>query len=258
VEAKDLLGLVRKAGKVLAKMQKAFESLDKKTYDQSEQTLNENIRQISHEWSNLRSQVRPNFSARVEAVGSPEYVHSVEKALKDSGIPLKGHFPSYEFPPFVLEFMPEAGTVKLQIGRKSEKLTALAPVAVANWAGARYQKVVGRVFDSKAFTGDLLKAYEVANRLAYRSEKVRWGNAVPLGEIYRLLTLSRASRQGYSKDQFIFDLTRFRSSESMMEVGKKYELGCSRDQKNCFVVNDERGREHRISSLTIHNQEASS
>ncbi|MCG3199019.1 MAG: hypothetical protein GHCLOJNM_03527 [bacterium] len=203
LEAKNLLGLIRKAGKVLAKMQKAFESLDKKNYDQSELILNESIRQISQEWSSLRRETGSRFGSNVADVGSPEYAHQVEKFLKASNIPLKGHYPSYLFPPFTLEFSPEKDHAKLQMGRKSEKTTALAPEALANWIGTRYRKVVDRPFDSKTVAGNLLKAYEVVNRLAYRSERVRWGHAVPLGEIYKLLTLSRSSRQEYSEGQFI-------------------------------------------------------
>jgi len=155
-------------------------------------------------------------------------------------------------PPFKLVISLDGLEARLSLGRKSEKTADLNPRQLAQWAGVRYKKVLARKFNATAFMKDLLEAYHITNRLHFRDKEPSYGRAVPLQELYNILTIRQTSRQDYPLQFFVFDLGLLKES-GVMELEKyRFEFGFARDQKKAIVVVDSIGRESFFSSLTVY------
>jgi hypothetical protein len=210
--------------------------------------------ELEGNWNVLQAELMTAFEDIREHLKSQEYAVSVEKEIKALNVPICGEFPQYELPPFKLSISLENFEAKLSLGRKSERTSVLNPQELAKWVSARYKKVSGRRFNSTAFMKDLLEAYRVSNCLIYREKDVAWGRAVPLLEIYDLLTLKQTSRQDYPKQFFMFDLGLLKEQSTISLEGFRFELGFARNQSRSIVIVDSLGREDRISSLTVYKE----
>jgi len=250
----ELASLLKKAVNLENVRIKSLDHLDQKSFDKAERQLDEILGQIATSWDRLRINEKSSSSELFEHIGSVDYIEKLEKGLKAKGIKISGSFPSYEFPPFKLEISVESGEVKLKMGRKTEKKTAMAPEFISIWIGSKFQQVVNRPFNSNSFFQDLSTAYDVANRLHFRTEKIQWGKAVDIEQVYKQLTISAAARKDYSKEQFRYDLTRLRSNGSLVFCGYKVEFGTSRNSQKHGVVFKENGLEDRIATLTIYKE----
>jgi hypothetical protein len=190
-----------------------------------------------------------------EKLVSPDYATGLENEMRTAGIRFSGEFPVYDLPPFRLTVSLEDFEAKLALGRKSERTADLNPQQLAKWVGVRYKKVLSRKFNAMAFLKDLLEAYRVSNRLNYRGKEITWGCAVPIMDLYEIMTLKQTARQDYPKQFFVFDLGLLKES-SMLELNEfRFELGFARNQARAIVVVDSSGRESRISSLTVYKGE---
>jgi len=187
-----------------------------------------------------------------EKITSSEYATELESEMRSAGIRFSGEFPSYDLPPFRFTVSLEEFEAKLSLGRKSERTADLNPQQLAKWVGVRYKKVLSRKFNATAFLKDLLEAYRVSNRLNYRGKEIAWGCAVPILDLYDILTLKQTARQDYPKQYFVYDLGLLKESAVPELNGFRFELGFARNQARAIVVVDSSGRESRISSLTIY------
>lgn len=182
-----------------------------------------------------------------------EYPEALEMALRQVGVVFSGAFAEgYELPPFRLYIETDGPMAKLVMGRKQYKSGELEPNTLAKWIWNHQQSLLKRKFDSQRFCQELLSAYEYANRLAYRQEKVLFGRAVDLNVIYQLLTIKRSSKKEYPLEQFIYDLGRLKEQFEIAYRDYRFEFGYSRNQKKAFQVVDSQGKTSRISSLNIH------
>lgn len=207
---------------------------------------------LSHQWEEANRQLAEQLEAIRVELGSPAYANELERELKAVGIQFSGDFPQYVLPPFKLVISLDGLEARLSLGRKSEKTADLNPRQLAQWAGIRYKKVLARKFNATAFMKDLLEAYHIANRLHFRDKEPSYGRAVPLQELYNILTIRQTSRQDYPLQFFVFDLGLLKES-GVMELEKyRFEFGFARDQKKAIVVVDSIGRESFFSSLTVY------
>jgi hypothetical protein len=206
-------------------------------------------------WQAAREELSTQLDAIRDELASPSYAAALEKALKAYGVPLTGSFPAYMLPPFKLTVSTESLEARLSMGRKNERTSELAPEKLAQWVAVRYKKVTQRRFNSQAFLKDLLEAYHIANRLNFREATPKYGLAVPLMELYDILTLRAGARQEYPSQFFIFDLGLLMESGAMETERYRFELGTAKEQKRAIVVVDGKGVDHRVSSLTVHEKE---
>lgn len=186
---------------------------------------------------------------------SDEYIQALEQELRSAGVVFSGNFPSYMLPPFKLNVSLEAYEARLSLGRKNERTSDLQPQRLARWIAVRYKKVLARKFNAVSFMKDLIEAYRLANQLNFHGQKMVWGMAVPILDIYDLLTVKATTRQDYPKQFFIFDLGLFKESASLELDRYRFELGFARNPTKAMTVVDSSGRESHISSLTIYLRE---
>ncbi|SDD78708.1 hypothetical protein [Sporomusa acidovorans] len=245
-------GLAKQLSKNWAAVKNAGSAWDFRSFDKALAVYSGRVEELTQSWSIYRQDLVQEMEQNGRYVESEEYRQELEQALLAAGIPLQGSFPQYEFVPFKLTVAVEEKEIRLAIGRKQEKTVAMQPKQVTKWVGVRYQKLIGKRFDGTGFMRELLGAYKVANRLAYREGNVLWGRAVALEELYELLTLKRGSRQEYPKPLFLFELGRLKEQFEMKLDEYQFEFGFPRKQEKAVTIVDSRGRESRVSSLTVH------
>lgn len=234
---------------------KAKDNWDFRGFHKAKGAYSEEVAELAAIWPDQEVWLDLEVEADTEYVRSEKYAEDIDQALKEVGLPLQGSFPEYEFPPFKLSFDVKALEVKLIMGRKKDRTTAMQPKQVAEWASRLYQAMVGKRFDAAAFMKDLRSAYQIANKIVYREADVKWGMAVHLDTIYELLTVKKSARSDYQKPLFIFELGRLREQFDLTSEGYSYELGFARHQEKALVVIDSQGRDARLASLTIHKVE---
>jgi len=209
------------------------------------------------QWEEADKQLTGQLGEIVSLLKSEVYASNLESEMRGAGIQFSGEFPQYVFPPFKLSISPESLEARLSLGRKSERTADLHPAQLAQWVGTRYKKVLSRRFNAPAFMKDLLAAYRIANKLHFHHHEPTYGRAVPLTEIYDILTIRQTSRQDYPLQFFVFDLGLMKESAVLKFEKFKFEFGSARDQKRALVVVDSSGRESFISSLTVYAEEES-
>ena len=233
-------------------VKKAKTVWDFRSLQKAQTAYADELQELAGLWPQYQVQLEQETLVDSEFVRGDAYGAALEEALKAAGIPLQGSFPTFEFPPFKLTIAVETQEAKLGMGRKLERSTALGPKTLAAWVSGRYQAVAGKRFDAESFMRDLLNAYKVANKIAYREADVLWGRAVGLDAIYELLTLKQSARQEYPKPLFVYNLARLKEQFDLTQDEYRLELGTARNQTKALLIVDSQGRESRISSLTIY------
>ena len=213
------------------------------------------LQNLATVWQKADDEITALTEQIKQRLNTPEYAAELEQELQAAGIPFSGDFPLYVLPPFKLAVSLDNYEARLSLGRKNERTADLNPQKLAKWVAIRYKKIISRKFNATAFMKDLLEAYRLAERLNYQEKEMVWGRAVPIMELYEILTIKATARQDYPRQFFIFDLGLLKESASLMLDKYHFELGFARNQARAIVVVDSRGRESRISSLTIYQDE---
>lgn len=248
----ELTTINKRLLKNLSITRKAVENWDFKTLKKMLAALGEDTRLLAAKHEELIPDVCNALATEQDIVAGANYPSILEAALREVGLPIQGSYPKYELIPFILTVDPEQEAVILSVGRKSERTSALAPQEVAAWVSDRYKTLVEKRLDSQRFCRELLDAYRIGNRIAYRQNDVLWGRAVSLTTIYDLLTVRRSSRQEYPKELYIYDLGRLKEQFEIRYQGYRFEFGFARNQGHALLVIDSQGRESRLSSLIVH------
>ncbi|HBP38326.1 MAG TPA: hypothetical protein DD640_06225 [Clostridiales bacterium] len=213
------------------------------------------VQDIPAKWLAAETELQDLSDQISRQLRSDEYIQDFEKELRAAGVQLSGCFPSYMLPPFKLNISLDNYEARLSLGRKNERTSDLNPQQLAKWVSVRYKKVIARKFNAAAFMKDLIEAYQLANQLKYHEKNIVWGRAVPIIELYELLTIKASARQDYPKQFFIFDLGLFKESAALDLDCYRFELGFARNPSRAMTVVDSSGRESHISSLTIYCKE---
>jgi hypothetical protein len=229
---------------------KSRQDWDFKTSSQMLESLSEAVEDLSDCWQTNASVIRDALADDQEFIRSADYPAEVEAALEAVGIPYRGEFPSYEFPPFKLTFNLDQGYVRLSMGRKSQQTKAFAPDPLARWVEGQYRKVIDSKFDATRFCRELLSAYEVMNLASVKQKQVLWGHPIPLKDIYRILTVKQSARQDYPEPLFTFDLARLKESPEIRYEEYLFDLQPSRELPSFVLINSQ-GQESRVSTLAI-------
>lgn len=237
-----------------ASIKKARIDLDFKTVAQALNGADENIGQLARSWGEHQTVIKNATQVDQDFVLSDAYPTEGEKAMKDAGIPIKGEFPTYEFPPFKLTFSLDNGQVRLSMGRRRQQTKAFAPTALTAWVCKEYQMLINSKFNAERFCEELLIAYEMANRLNLKQDSVVWGHPVSLKEIYKLLTLKHSAKQDYPEAFFTYDLARLKEQFDIRYDGRRFELVPSRNQSSGLLLVNRKAQESRVSSLIIYDK----
>lgn len=256
IEKISLLPRFEAISRKLARDCKTLKNLDKTWDIKGCQTILEGMEALTDELSRAGLEVREEMDDRLGDIrghlNSQEYAESFKEELKNLDIPFTGEFPVYEIPPFKLNVSLDNYEVKLFLGRKNERSSLMNPGELARWVSARHRRVSGRKFNANGFMKDLLDAYKVVNQIKFREKDVAWGRAVPMNDIYDVLTIKQSSRQDYPKQFFSYDLGLLKEMPSIFLDIYSFELGFARNQARAISVVDSLGRESRIASLTVY------
>ncbi len=221
------------------------------------QTVAEMVSQLdrlSENWQTIQDDLAETFLNLTNTINSSEYVDALETSLREAGIPISGKFPQYDIPPFKFSIALDTFEARLSLGRKIERFTSLNPQELTKWVSHRYKRLTGRKFNQTAFMKELLEAYTYANRLNFPGKTVTWGQAVSLNDLYSLLTMKQSSRQDYPKQFYMYDLGLLKENATISMDRYRFELGTARDQARAITVIDSKGRQDKISSLTIYEE----
>jgi hypothetical protein len=251
----DLDVAFKRSLKLWSVVKKSRQDWDFKTSMQVLDGLAEALETLGDRWQENSSLIRQGLEADQAWVQSAAYPAAIETALQAAGIPYKGAFPNYDFPPFKLTFNLDQGTVRLSMGRKSQQTKVFSPEPVAQWVSSQYRKVIDSKFDATRFCRELLSAYEVLNRMDMHQEEVAWGHSIGLKDIYRLLTLKQTTKQDYPEPLFTFDLARLKEQPEIRYEQYQFELQPSRNLPGFVLINSQ-GQESRVSTLAIHRVES--
>lgn len=243
---------LKRLHKTWAHVQKAHKDWDARTFSLGIETLGTELQQLSERWPEQHQNLTAIVTTTQELIRSDRYPLAIESALHKTGIPIRGSFPVYDFPPFKLTLNVEQGYARLAMGRKAEQSRSLAPEALSQWVSQLYQRTVRRAFKSERFCRELMVAYQTLNRLTLGQSSVTWGHPVPLKEIYHLLTLRHTSRQEYPEALFTFDLARLREQVDISLDGHRFELVPTRNQGSGLLLVNSQGQESRVSDLSIY------
>jgi hypothetical protein len=242
----------KRLGKVWSAVKKSRKEWDFKTTAQTLEVLTEELAKLSDRWSDQQSALQIALEADQEFVESEAYPTEVENALKSVGVPLRGEYPTYEFPPFKLTFNREQGVVKLSMGRRSQQTKAFAPDQLSAWVSGQYNRVISSKFDSTRFCRELLSAYEMLNLATLKEKEILWGHSISLKDIYRVLTLKQSARQDYPEPLFTYDLARLKEQSEIRYDRYQFELEPSREPSKSLLLINSQGQESRVGTLAIH------
>lgn len=233
-------------------LKKALETWNIIEMDKAIKTFNDSIGMLVDKSGLVNASVTSQLLTIKDFINNEDYRDRLDTALKNTGIPITGDFPQYEAIPFKLTINTDSMEARMAFGRKSQRITAMNPEALALWASSIYKKTIGKKFDTAAFMKDLLEAYNYANRLTFREGDILWGKAVPLELIYTLFSVKKSVRLEYSKIAFMYEIGRLKENSDMSIEGYKFEFGFARNQSRAMTILDSQGRESKISSLTIY------
>lgn len=250
--SKNVENTLKESTKAWAQAGEAATTWDIQGLERAMKTLDQKQSELSTYWQEARKDLLELEQLLHDSLKESTYAVELEQCLRTAGIPLQRNFPEYDFPPFKLVIDSEAMEARLIYGRKVEKTRVLQPTKLSEWVALRYQKVVGKKFDAKRLMKELMGAYQYANRYTYRGEDVLWGRAISLELLYDLLTLRKPSKQDYPKSLYLYELGLLKEQPDLSVDGFAFEFGFAREQSKALVLVDSRGRESRVSSLTIY------
>ncbi len=152
-------------------------------------------------------------SAETDAAGGmtgahEEYARAFEQALVTEGVAFQGNFPAYQVFPFTVRVRLEEE--RALFGRRASYL--LRPDALARKVRTERDRIHGATFQADRFGRSLLRAIELVDP----ESEGRPVRRAPLGKIYEVLSLGNFGRNSYTRDEFAFDVYRYRQQTMLV------------------------------------------
>jgi hypothetical protein len=232
-------------------LERAIKEWDSTAFARAKQRITDELPRLPNFFAEEMPTIDADWSNIQQTLQSPDYASKIHETFQNESIRFMGEFPNFEIPPFRLEITINTGQAILKYGRKSERKSCLEPGALAQWVKQRYDRIINSPFNASQFAKEMAIAYEKVNRLAFRSPEARWGQPVPLIDVYEILTIRAASRKELPKEVFLFSLTRLIENGLDYEQ-MRFEFGFSRNARRMFELINRNGRRDRYSTLTIH------
>lgn len=243
--------ITRRLAKNLGKSKKALESWDYKILNASLASASQDVKWLITNWEKTEMHVCKVMDELKDHLQSSTYQGELERAMADAGLPVQGTFPNFTLTPFKLSIDQRKAEVRLILGSKIEKNSVLYPRQAASWVEKRYKGLIDRKFNSERFCRELLAAYKYANKLIFRNDDVLWGRAVSLKTIYDILTIRSSSKKDYPRELYAYELGRLKENFEIKYKNFIFNFGFTRDQSRSILIVDSKGRESRVSTLSI-------
>ena len=172
-----------------------------------------------------------------------EWAAAFARACADQGLAVQGVHPDYHLFPFTIRV--RLHEERVLFGRRSSY--RLRPAALAEDVRRERDRIFGGGFQHERFGRSLVKAYEA---LAGEGG-VAARRTVKLVDVYGLFALGNFGRGAYTRDQFAFDLYRFRLNPMVVEPWR-IVLTDQRDAGGtAFEVPTGRGGTDRLGGLLL-------
>ena len=170
-----------------------------------------------------------------------EYARAFERACADLRIPLEGTYPDYHVFPFEVKIRLEED--RALVGKRSSWV--LRPAALAQAVYRERDRLLGASFAADRFGASLARAYDL------RIGDEPGHPPVRLVDILEMLQLGNFGRNNYTRDEFAFDLYRFRQTE--MKTGGRLIVftDLRRGGSGLSVPNSHGGRDRLIAIRVV-------
>lgn len=252
--AKRAASLAGQAARLAKQLQKAAESADvhllrQKAGDAADRAVEADavlreLREAVMGFSFRDPSTATEVAAASEASLDAAYASAFERACAATGVPLEGNYPDYRVFPFDVRV--RLREERAVIGKKS--WWALRPEVLANAVKAERERLLGGTFAADKFGMALAKAYDLLI-LRAREELGIGAQHVALREVLVLFQLGTFGRNNYTRDEFAFDLYRFRQTPMLVGT-RRVSFGDLRDAGAGVLVPNARGSHDKL--LGIH------
>ena len=247
--ARRALTAARQAANLARRLQRAAETVDVHDLRQRVQDAAARAAQAAALLAELEPAVRGQdvllTGPDADAVHR-QYAAAFEQACAGLGVPLEGTYPDYRVFPFDVRI--RLDDHRALLGRRS--IWTLAPEVLARAVKAERDRLFGQGFAADRFGASLATAYDL------RVGQQTGHPPVRLVDILELFQLATFGRNSYSRDEFAFDLYRFRQTD--MRVGQRLLQFCDlRGGGAGLLVPTARGTHERLVAMRLLPGEAS-
>lgn len=193
----------------------------------------------------VREQAATGVAATSPGLLDEDYARAFERACAAEAVPLEGSYPDYRVFPFDVRL--RLREERAIIGKRS--WWALRPDVLVRAIKAERDRLMGAAFAAERFGAALVRAYD----LLLPEVQQRSGPAakqVALRDALALLQMGTFGRHNYTRDEFAFDLYRYRQTP-MTAGGRRVALGDMRNAGSGFEVPNARGGRDRLTGLLV-------
>lgn len=243
--AKRAAALAAQAARLTKRLQRAAESVDLHELRQRISDAVARASEAAAAVSELESAVATPGLLFAGEQGGNEAVHQAyaqafARACVAQGIHLEGSYPDYQVFPFSVKIRLEED--RALIGKRSA--WSLQPDALARLVRRERDRLYGAGFAADRFGASLAKAYD------FRVGSQAGFPPVRLVDILELFQLGTFGRSSYTRDEFAFDLYRYRQTK-MVTGGRRVEFGDLRGGGTGLQVPTARGTYEKLIGIRL-------
>ncbi len=244
--AKRAAALSAQAARLAKRLQRAAEGVDVHDLRQRTQEAVSRAAEAAAALAELEPAVRDPDVLAADGDTAVEYAEALAKACAAQGVPLEGSYPDYRVFPFDVRI--RLAEHRALLGRRS--IWSLSPDAVARTAKRERDRLYGASFAADRFGTSLAKAYDIRVGDRGGSPPVR------LLDILDLFQLGTFGRNSYTRDEFAFDIYRFRQTD--MKIGARRLQFCDlRNAGSGLSIPTTRGTQDKLVAIRLLSTEAS-
>lgn len=238
--AKRAAQLASSAARLAKRLQTAADGVDLHDLRQRTQDAVARAQEAAAALAELEPAVRdPEVLATSDTALDAEYAQALAQACAKLEIPLEGSYPDYRVFPFDVRI--RLNEHRALLGRRS--IWTIAPEAVAQAVKRERDRLYGASFAADRFGASLARAYDIKTRPAGGSPPIR------LTEILEMFQLGTFGRNSYTRDEFAFDIYRFR--QTTMRVGDRLLQFCDLRGGQGISVPTARGTQERLMAIRL-------
>ena len=178
------------------------------------------------------------------------YAAAFEQAADAGALPLEGAFPDYRVFPFDVRI--RLAEERALIGRRSH--WAMRPAALVEACKRERARLHGAAFAADRFGAALVRCYDLLMAEDRTADGTARPREVPLQGALTLLQLSNFGRATYTRDEFAFDLYRYRQTPMRVASSagtRAVILDDARHFRGAVEVPNSRGGHDRLGALLV-------
>lgn len=235
----------------LARLRRLAQQVEKAAQRWDVRQLRQRLPELSAATAETTVEVRSAEAALAEwspaqsAQSVAAYAEDLARTAVQLKLSLSGEFPEYEA--FPLAVRVDLAAEHVAIGRR--RVSGLEPSALLREVQRSHQALHRSSFNARRFMQSLASAHELLKKSGAAK-----GNAVPLSDIYDLLTL-RSGSSAYTRQEFAFDIYRLRR-ESDLLYGR-YQISFQHARRGGIPVPNAQGGVELFGALELWEVEGS-